>query len=122
MFAEPACPIGYLRELHWMFYRGSRDFIFLSHGRGFFCCLRAVKSLAAYIYLKSQMRRRCRVAGVLGEDYTLCGNTPVGGGLLTMLFLLFRLFFIWLFSALESSGLSSSKLHRSSVDTLMTAP
>lgn len=39
-----------------------------------------------------------------------------------MLCLLFLPFLMWLFSALESNGLSSSKLQRSSADTDMTAP
>lgn len=36
--------------------------------------------------------------------------------------LLFRPFLMWLFKALESSGLSNSKLQSSSDDTDMTAP
>jgi hypothetical protein len=43
-------------------------------------------------------------------------------GELSALFLLFRPFLIWLFSALESSGLRSSKLQSSSELTLITAP
>lgn len=39
-----------------------------------------------------------------------------------MLWRLFRLFLIWLFNALESSGLRSSKLQSNSPDTDMTAP
>lgn len=39
-----------------------------------------------------------------------------------MLCLLFLPFLIWLFSALESSGLSSSKLQSNSFETDMTAP
>lgn len=39
-----------------------------------------------------------------------------------MVFLLFLPFLMWLFKALESSGLSSSKLQSSSDETDMTAP
>lgn len=56
--------------------------------------------------------------------YTLCAcpDVYVGLPIRPWLLRLFRLFFIWLFSALESRGLRSSKLQRSSVETLMTAP
>lgn len=78
--------------------------------------------LQAYLFLRKLPAMLLKTMNYGAFHYTLCGNTPAGGGLLTMLLRLFRLFFIWLFSALESRGLRSSKLHRSSVDTLMTAP
>ena len=43
-------------------------------------------------------------------------------GLLSMFCLLLRPFLMWLFKALESRGLSSSKLHNSSSETAITAP
>lgn len=42
-------------------------------------------------------------------------------GLFSMFCLLFRLFLMWLFSALESRGFRSSKLQSSSGETDMTA-
>lgn len=51
------------------------------------------------------------------------GNSVViRTGELSMLWRLFLLFLIWLFSALESRGLRSSKLQSSSPETDMTAP
>lgn len=43
-------------------------------------------------------------------------------GELSMLWRLFLLFLMWLFSALESRGLRSSKLQSNSPETDMTAP
>lgn len=43
-------------------------------------------------------------------------------GLIRALLRLFRPFLMWLFRALESKGLRSSKLQRSSEETLITAP
>jgi hypothetical protein len=47
---------------------------------------------------------------------------PRHTGLLSIWFRLFLPFLMWCLRAFESSGLSSSKLHKSSVDTDMTAP
>jgi len=55
-------------------------------------------------------------------SYSLIGGDVKLTGLLSICWRLLRPFLMWLLRALESRGLSNSKLHRSSADTDMTAP
>lgn len=116
------CPFGFLHPVlfYLNIYHSSPRLANLHRSRDVQLYLRRNPVPVDTESLKALSRHR----GRLGVDQSLYHNLVQSRltGLFNILFLLLRPFLMWLFSALESSGLSSSKLQRSSLETDITAP